>query len=80
MLNARGLLLIALVGLGLWLFKRWRQGLPDAVRPHSIKSFEDMVRCAHCGVHVPKNQAVGDSRQGYFCSQQHRLAGPSRHS
>ena len=31
--------------------------------------------CAHCGVHLPTNEAVLDGQQAY-CSESHRLAGP----
>ena len=34
---------------------------------------EDMVRCAHCGVHLPKGESVqADGR--FFCSVEHRDA------
>ncbi len=34
---------------------------------------EDMVRCVHCGVHLPKSESIlaGDN---YYCSEAHRLA------
>ncbi len=40
------------------------------------KPAEDMVQCAHCGVHLPRGDSVmGGSR--YFCSTEHRqLHGP----
>jgi uncharacterized protein len=31
--------------------------------------------CAHCGVHLPTNEAVLDGQRAY-CSESHRLAGP----
>ncbi len=31
--------------------------------------------CAHCGVHLPANEALLDGRLAY-CSEAHRLAGP----
>lgn len=31
-----------------------------------------MVRCAHCGLHVPETEAVQDGGR-YFCSNEHRL-------
>jgi len=36
-----------------------------------------MVQCCHCGVHLPRSDAVEDSR-GAFCTEAHRLAGPRR--
>ncbi len=34
---------------------------------------EDMVRCAHCGVHFPVSESVRDGDL-YFCSAAHRDA------
>jgi len=34
----------------------------------------DMVRCAHCGLHVPKGEAVRDGPRS-FCCDAHREAG-----
>lgn len=36
-----------------------------------------MVACAHCGVHLPKGDALWDAQGRSFCSAAHRLAGPS---
>lgn len=32
-----------------------------------------MVRCAHCGLHVPKNQAIEKNGE-YYCCEEHRDA------
>ena len=32
---------------------------------------EDMVRCAHCGVHLPKGESIQSDGQ-FFCSAEHR--------
>jgi len=34
-----------------------------------------MVQCGHCGVHLPRAEALIDER-GAFCTEAHRLAGP----
>lgn len=72
----RLLILALVVGLVLWLlFGRSRKrGPPDsAERPqHEPVSF---AVCAHCGVHLPMNDAVVDGQTAY-CSESHRLAGP----
>ncbi len=36
-----------------------------------------MLACAHCGVHLPRSEALFDAEQQPFCSDAHRLAGPS---
>jgi len=35
-----------------------------------------MVTCAHCGVHLPQDEAVLDAAQRPFCGDAHRIAGP----
>ncbi|PYG02972.1 MULTISPECIES: PP0621 family protein [unclassified Thioalkalivibrio] len=47
--------------------------------PESLRESGAMVRCAHCGVHVPEDQAVCDGDLCY-CSRQHADAGPSGRS
>ncbi len=38
-------------------------------------SSEPMVRCAHCGLHVPRSEAL--PREGhYYCCAEHREQGP----
>ncbi len=34
------------------------------------KQTENMVQCAHCGVHLPQNESYL-SKQLYYCSQAH---------
>ena len=47
---------------------------PPDTNPHAHDNAHDMVRCAHCGMFVPKAEAVaGDG--AYFCSMPHRQAG-----
>jgi uncharacterized protein len=75
MVSFRGLFIIALLGVGVWLFRRLQRRLTTPVRTHTAAPYEEMVRCAHCGVHLPQSRAVGNARQGYFCTEEHRLAG-----
>ncbi len=37
---------------------------------------EDMVRCAHCGVFLPRSEALADRRGNRYCSEAHRQRGP----
>ena len=34
---------------------------------------EDMVRCVHCGVHLPKREGIMAGNE-YYCSEAHRRA------
>lgn len=75
MISSRGIFIIAVVAGGLWLLRRWHRRL--AARrspPRPEPPYQAMVRCAHCGVHLPLGKAIGDSQAGYFCSETHRRA------
>ena len=72
----RVLLVLLVVGVILWLLAaRSRAGSPRKSKPQP----EAFARCAHCGVHLPINDAVVD-RGNAYCSEAHRLAGPSDHA
>jgi len=45
-----------------------RHARPNATLP------PDMVRCAHCGVHLPRPEALAEGAL-HYCSQEHRDAG-----
>jgi uncharacterized protein len=67
----RLLLLIAIVALLLWLlFGRGRER--RAGRPTS--GAEHMVRCARCGIHLPRSEALLQDGRTY-CSAAHRDLG-----
>jgi uncharacterized protein len=36
-----------------------------------------MLRCAHCGLHMPQADAVLDDARRSYCSPAHRSAGPA---
>ena len=65
---AKLIVLAAVVAAAWWLLKRYvrslHKGAPPAAAP------EDMVRCAHCGVHLPRSESLArDGRQ--YCSEEH---------
>jgi uncharacterized protein len=67
---AKYLLLLGIVLLvGFWLAKhhRSRDDRADAA-PHPE---EDMVRCAQCGVHLPRSESLV-TRGHYYCSAEHQ--------
>jgi len=62
------LVLLLIVLAGIWWIRQQRK--PD--RPSSQKSGPQvMVPCAHCGTHVPEDDAIRGSR-GLYCSAAHR--------
>ncbi|WP_208622029.1 PP0621 family protein [Bordetella genomosp. 12] len=45
--------------------------------PPAAKAAEPMVRCTHCGIHVPRSEAVLQNGQTW-CSLEHARLGPPR--
>ncbi len=48
-----------------------RRDEPPAGRPPAA---EDMVRCARCGVHLPRSESLLAGGE-FFCSEEHRRLG-----
>lgn len=67
------LLLLAIVALAVWAWRSGRRDLPGAGQPppSAPPDPQEMVRCAHCGVHLPRSEAV-EGRAGLYCSVEHR--------
>lgn len=72
------LLLIAVVFVVLWAMRRAALPPPPPVPPrrHKPPQLESIVRCTHCGLHLPRSEAVLDEQGRVFCSVPHRIAGP----
>jgi uncharacterized protein len=65
------LLLVALVVI--WAVKRARMRPPaESAKPETPAPAE-MVSCAHCGIHLPRAEAVS-GQNGLYCSTEHRSA------
>ncbi|MCE4056738.1 PP0621 family protein [Pseudomonas sp. Au-Pse12] len=65
---------IALIAAAVWF---WRKFKSPAAAPRSPNepTTTPMVRCAHCGVHLPQDRALSQSQQ-WYCSQAHLQQGP----
>ena len=71
------LLLVAIIAVVLWMLKSKSRGRGDAARPPKPPDgAQPMLACAHCGVHLPRADALMDAGGRPFCSEAHRLAGP----
>lgn len=71
---SRLLLLLAIVVVVYLLIRSFRKNaLEKNTPPQNVASAEDMVRCAHCGVHLPKGESVPAAGL-FFCSAEHRDA------
>ena len=66
------LLLFAALVLLAWHFARvWLRARARA--PRALVQGGAMLRCSHCGVHVPEREAVRSGERA-FCSESHRDA------
>jgi uncharacterized protein len=83
------LLLLAVVFLAFWWLRRGRGGDESARKPRQEAPGgghrkgapgpaepTPMLACAHCGVHLPRAEAVSDADGRAYCGEAHRLAGP----
>ncbi len=66
------LLVLLVVAVGFFV---WRAGRRDKTEervqpPPQTKAVQDMVACAHCGLHLPRPEALAGQR-GAYCSDDH---------
>ena len=77
----RMLVLIALVLVAVWAIKRAlaRSERGDAPQKKAAERADqvqgDLVSCAHCGVNLPRTEALV-SAERLFCSEEHARRGP----
>lgn len=67
--------LVLIVAIGIWRNNR-RKAAPPAAQKPRLKHPEDMVTCAHCGVHLPSSDAITSPDRVHYCSTAHRHLGP----
>lgn len=72
----RLILIVAIVIAVVWLLRRALAG-PRAAEPPRAEGAPqgDLVRCAHCGVNLPKAEARSAGGR-HYCSEEHWRAGP----
>jgi uncharacterized protein len=75
------LLIVLVVGVLLWLLFGRRRGPPpdSGAKKNGAKGDaapQAMIACAHCGVHLPRGDALPGADDRWFCSEAHRIAGP----
>ena len=69
---SRLLFLAVIAAVVYWLLRSYSKQI-TADEDESAPAAEDMVRCAHCGVHLPKREGVLAGGE-YYCSEAHRRA------
>lgn len=66
--------LVIVVALYIWRNNR-RKAAPPPTKPR-LRQPEDMVTCAHCGLHLPASDAITSPGRNHYCSSEHRHLGP----
>ena len=76
------LLLLVAVFVLLWLLRgsvqRLRRPPPGTKPPGADTAPQPMLRCAQCGLHLPRDEAL-PGRGGVFCGAAHRTAYEQAH-
>ncbi|GDX61344.1 MAG: preprotein translocase subunit YajC [Nitrosospira sp.] len=53
-----------------WIIRRYIRGAKDPDKEPPSVTEEDMVQCAHCGVHLPKSESF-IANDKFYCSEEH---------
>ena len=73
------LLVFAVVFIAIWLWRKNRReemrSRPPPQKPPAVGAPQAMVRCAHCGLHLPAADAISGPDGAVYCSPAHRQAG-----
>jgi uncharacterized protein len=85
------LLVLAVLWIAIWLWrKNRREEMREALRERAAKARvtpppngppgppQAMVRCAHCGLHLPATDAIAGPGGAVYCSSAHRDAAAAR--
>ncbi len=69
--------ILLLIGIGfvVWgIFRSYQRSLNMPRTPSHDQPVEDMVKCAHCGVNLPRSEAIY-SGGVFYCTPEHRQLG-----
>ena len=67
------LLFLVVVFVLLWLLRGATTGRRRGGAARPPEAHKEMIACAHCGVHLPRDEAL-PGRGGVFCGDAHRAA------
>jgi len=68
------LLLIAIGFVVLAVIRTYQRSLNKPSTPARDQTVEDMVKCAHCGVNLPRSEAIYSGGE-FFCTPEHQQLG-----
>jgi uncharacterized protein len=66
------LLVVLVVAIGIWRSRR-QSDVASTASPDTRALPQDMLACAHCGVHVPRAEALLAGRHAYCCAEHQRM-------
>lgn len=68
-------LVVVIAAIGIWRSQRRPMGPARPPQPpRGAAPAQEMVACAHCGLHLPKSDALHDGTL-HYCSADHRQKG-----
>lgn len=72
-------LLVVVIAVGVWRSRRRVEDNDTAPAKSPALPTQDMVACAHCGLHLPRSDALAlrATPAQYYCSPEHRAQGPA---
>jgi uncharacterized protein len=70
---AKILLLVLGLLLAYWILKSYRRRVDRRESQERAAGPEDMVRCAQCGVHLPRSEGISGAGR-FYCSSDHERA------
>ncbi len=73
----RLIVLVVLLVAAVWLLRRALRKMGGAPGKKSTAPVGDLVRCAHCGVHLPRAEAR-PAGEALYCSDEHARLGAGR--
>jgi uncharacterized protein len=68
------LLLIGLVLIILWFFRRPENRHSRAAGMRAARQPERMVQCGRCGIYLPEGESIADGTAHYCCAEHRRAA------
>jgi uncharacterized protein len=74
------LILIVLIVVAAWLVRRALRRMntpPEERRAEASAAPDELVRCVHCGLLLPRSEAR-QSAGAIYCSEEHARLGPTR--
>lgn len=70
------LLVVLVVAVGIWRSRRAPGSSDKKASPSPLALPQDMLACAHCGIHIPQAEALMLGSTAYCCAEHQRL-GPA---